>query len=207
MQASDDHYYNDKPDFLEPMFCHNLYSTTLAHDSNEGSIEISVNNAVDNSPIAEASVNAENGDYSVMAATDKEGKVTLSVSHPGTYRVTVEAAGFIRGTITTNLDSKNNLVAKSLIGLSPELGEDEIRAILNWNENAKNLNLHILQVSQESDGKETCETNWNIKNLCSKTGVEMNIENSLDGLVGSETITLSNVSTHFQNTYLSLIHI
>ena len=140
--------YQDKPHIAEPLYCHHKYDVTKMPVVGDWFIEIAVHCAVTNKHIPDAMVVAEQGNYSVSARTNGDGKVRMRVSHSGKYKVTVSKEGWVSGKTNTVVKAvKDVFVAKAMIGLSPPIEDDTVRIILDWNEKPDDMDLHLYQAN------------------------------------------------------------
>lgn len=73
-----------------------------------------------------------------------------------------------------------------------------VRIILNWNKNPKNMDLYSFQVNKDNS-RQNCMVYPGSKNC---TGVTMNLDNKAGGLNGSETITYHGVASKSHYTYM-----
>ena len=128
-----------------------------------------------------------NVSQSEMVSTDSTGQVSISISDVS-FPISLTYNALKDGFITSDgaFIVKNDEPETSLtLSLTPELEPNQrFRLVLNWGQLPKDLDLHTLQYSNST---QFCETFYNNKNGCE--GLNLDVDNTLGGDKGAETIT------------------
>ena len=84
----------------------------------------------------------------------------------------------------------------------PDGKTNKIEIVLNWGENASNLDLHSMQINKEAPGA-GCETFFNKMDGCENT--KLDGDSFIGGTQGGEKITISNPAQNLKYTYMIFV--
>jgi len=189
-------FYQEEPDKEDPLLCFDRVKEAdqTNNDANlrNARLEINFFDADTNQPIAGAMAQASSLTQSISRLSKDNGKSTIKINRNGEYVVDGTADGYLAAENDVTIECKENpydvcteTVAFSLV---PEGQNDRVEIVLNWGNQADNLDLHTIQIHQ---GVSTlwCETYFGKRTGCPSTKLNRDIKNG--GAGGGEKITIS----------------
>jgi uncharacterized protein YfaP (DUF2135 family) len=109
-----------------------------------GSISGRVRDATNQNPIAGANVRAKIGSLILgSATTDGQGNYQITNLQPASYLVEAVATGYIRGERTGVVVNSGQDTGQTNFLLSPLLAEGEVRVVLGWGQDPRDLDSHL----------------------------------------------------------------
>jgi subtilisin family serine protease len=181
--------------------CPGLLKLAAITDKTQSSVKGAITNALNNSPIAGASMrflNLYTQEFEKEITTDSNGSynATLPV---GCYEVEVKKEGFVS-------DLFNVMVAPDTEGinqnysLSPVLSDGEYRIVLTWGDRPNDLDSHITGTTSSGS---TFHVYYSNKNVIDENKTVANLDVDDTSSYGPETVTLTPTTT---GTYRYYIH-
>ena len=163
---------------------------SVNEDSSCATLDVYVTNAFTGSAMANAQVEV-GGMYST---TDSTGVATFTNMVAGPAQIESNAVGFV-GTDRQVVLSCDAGVSVGL-SLNPQSGEgalaaDEVRIILSWGENPRDLDSHLTGPSSSSDGSSTDADNRIHVYFSARDGDVADLDTDDTSSYGPETITIS----------------
>jgi len=123
----------------------------------------------------------------------------------GEYVVDATADGYLaaENAVTIECQENGNYVCTETVAFSlvPEGRRNEVEIVLNWGNQADNLDLHTIQVHQDVTAL-WCETYFGKKFGCASTRLDRDIKNG--GAYGGEKITISTLN-NLPYTYMIVV--
>ena len=110
-------YRNKKPHAVEPLYCNSLWVAGQKTFVGDWTITITVKDAVENGPVADAKVTAKNGGYEVQGTTNKDGVVILDVTVSGMYTITAGREDYVTGSLSAFVANSKVSNTKAIIEL------------------------------------------------------------------------------------------
>lgn len=155
-----------------------------------GSLQVTVQDAVTGNILPGATVTL-NG---FAATSDATGVATIPDTPTGTFTLTVSMAGYITYQQTVTLVvGPNNLI----VALSPQLAAGQMRFVLTWGENPRDLDSHLT-------GPDTAGGRFHVYFADrNPTGADANLDVDDTSSYGPETITISQFHS---GTYRYYVH-
>ena len=174
--------------------------TLLAEDNLEGvegTIGGKVQNALNGSGVGGVTIeirkelNNLDGDIVKTITTDSNGNYSTTLE-TGAYTFSISANGYTSTSATINIFGNEN--QQKDLSLSPILSEGNMRIVLNWGENPRDLDSHLVK---KVNGSQEYHIYYNAK---SGTNGD-NLDHDDTSSYGPETLTINNVDTSAVYTY------
>jgi len=186
----------------------NLFEQVLVPNEDlvdiEGTISGKVQNALNATGISGVTmeirkgVNVLSGEIIETLTTDSSGNYTLSLK-TGSYTVSMKADGY-KATSATLVIVGNQTKKKDLT-LSPILADNSMRIILNWGQNPRDLDSHLVKKINGSQKYHIYYRSHNIGRGQSPTIEGDQLDHDDRYSYGPETVTIQNVDANAVYTY------
>jgi len=195
-------FMDTKPDIKEPLHCYN-----------RAALKESINNPKYESKILVKAISTKNNHFlsdGLAQVTINQKSFTSSIStgfvaafevtQKGLYTVDISSNGYIPVKSSVIMDSSNN--KEVVVNMIPNNAANSINLLLEWPK-TENLDLHVLKVSK-TNSLLTCMTYFNNKEGCKD--ISLNQDKYKGGSNGGEMITVSNVESNRDNTFMVFAH-
>jgi len=199
-----------KPAEENPLLCYdrvNIEQKTKDDTPLENaSLLVNIIDAKTSEPVKGAIVQASTVRESISRLTKDSGEVSIKVTKNGEYSVEASARGYVNTKAIITLDcpaaSDEPCVKNIYFELLPSVEVDKVEIILEWGDQASNLDLHSMQINKESPGA-GCETFFNKLSGCENTALDA--DKFAGGPPGGEMITISNPADNLKFTYMIFV--
>ena len=144
-------------------------------------------NAVSNEPIEGASIKGNSIPLSSVDETREDGRFQIEGLEPGKYSFEISKKGFVGETIEVEINQAVNTMRAVL---SPSLSDGQIRIILTWEEEPRDLDSHL---QGTIEGEEQYNIYFNAREF-DNANLDVDDTNRL----GPETITINSVAGTYE---------
>lgn len=169
----------------------NLDTIVVVNESSAcAALDVYVTNAFTGGPVENAQVEVGG----VFSTTDSTGLATFTNMTAGSAHIESNAVGFVGADRQAVLSCDTGVSVG--LSLNPQSGEgalaaDEVRIILSWGENPRDLDSHLTGPSSSSDGSSTDSDNRIHVYFSARSGDVANLDTDDTSSYGPETITIS----------------
>ena len=160
-------------------------------------LKLTITNATNNEIVSGASVllAATNGAPMDEGVADANGNLTLTAPDSGRYELTVSKDGFITAGFDITVEDGQTELTKTL-QISPEMRSGEIRLVLTWDENPRDIDSHLVGTSS---GGRNVNVMWQNKRSYDENGnviAELDVDDTTS--FGPETTTIHDVGGSYE---------
>lgn len=142
--------------------------------------------------------NTNSSTKSTLDATSKKGYEFVGA--PGNYTLIAMKHGFIEKSFPITITSGQNRYTDA-VAISPTLSADQMRVVLRWSKQPRDLDLHLYMIDPATNKQEAI-IGWMDKSFSnSETSIELDVDNR-EG-EGPETITVTNI---LPKRYVIFVH-
>ena len=132
----------------ETLSLETLMQVPFNEDAQFGNVDITIRNAINNYAMPDVAftirkgMNTTTGDVLMTVTSDSSGKVTLQSLPSGNYTGVIDDDGYIRTIF--NFTVIGGLTKSYEVHVSPVLNDSEIRIVLSWGANPRDLDSHFV---------------------------------------------------------------
>lgn len=132
----------------ETLSLETLMQVPFNEDAQFGNVDITIRNAINNYAMPDVAftirkgMNTTTGDVLMTVTSDSSGKVTLQSLPSGNYTSVIDDDGYIRTIF--NFTVIGGLTKSYEVHVSPILNDSEIRIVLSWGANPRDLDSHFV---------------------------------------------------------------